>query len=246
MNRRLWTPAELALVRELYPHVKTEKIAERLGNGRTTAKVYAIAKKLGLKKSAEFLASPDASRLRRGDNIGAPYRFPPGHVPANKGLRRPGYAPGRMAETQFKKGQKPWTYRYEVGDLRLNADGYVDMKISDTAKGAMAWRALHTILWEDKHGPVPPGHAVAFVDGDKLNVWYDNLTLITRAELCRRNSVHNLPPALKETVYALGRLHRRIRREEQNRGLTKSSFRHTRRPARQRSSDGARSGARDR
>lgn len=238
MNRRLWTAEELAIVRELYPHVKTAKIAERLGHGRTTAKVYAIANKLGLHKTAEFMASPDASRLRRGDNVGAPYRFPKGHVPANKGLRRPGYAPGRMAETQFRKGQKPWTYKYEVGDLRLNTDGYVDMKISDTAKGAMAWRALHTILWEDKHGPVPPSHAIAFVDGDKLNVWYDNLTLITRAELCRRNSIHNLPAALRRTINQLGALKRRIRREEQDRGSARSSFRNARRPARQRTAAG--------
>jgi len=58
---------------------------------------------MGLTKSAAYLASPAACRLRKGDNVGAARRFRPGHVPANKGLRRPGWSTGRMAETQFKK-----------------------------------------------------------------------------------------------------------------------------------------------
>ena len=131
MNRRLWTEQELAIVRELYPHRPTAEIAERLGRGRTIDKVHAIANKHGVHKTAEFLAR--FCRIRPGQKIGAEHCFPKGHVPANKGLRRPGYGPGRMKETQFKKGQKPWTYRYEVGDLRLNTDGYVDMKAAPSA-----------------------------------------------------------------------------------------------------------------
>ena len=93
-----------------------------------------------------------------------------------------------MKETQFKKGQVPQNKR-ELGELRLNADGYIDMKIGE-GKGAHAWRALHTLLWEDMHGPVPPGYALFFSDRDKLNVDLDNLELITRADLCRRNTTY--------------------------------------------------------
>jgi hypothetical protein len=49
---------------------------------------------MGLRKSAEYLAGPEACRLQRGDSVGARTRFSAGHVPANKGLRRPGYFPG--------------------------------------------------------------------------------------------------------------------------------------------------------
>jgi hypothetical protein len=97
MNRKPWTAKEIELVRDLYPEVPTKLIAERLG--RSVEKVYARAAKLGLHKSAEYLASPDACRLRRGDKVGLACRFQPGHAPANKGLRMPGWAPGRMAET---------------------------------------------------------------------------------------------------------------------------------------------------
>lgn len=246
MNRRLWTEQELAVVRELYPHQPTAEIAARLGRGRTVDKVHAIANKLGVHKTAEFLA--EFCRIRPGQKIGAAYRFPKGHVPANKGTRRPGYGPGRMKETQFKKGQFPANHDrdfYVLGALRVNADGYIDMRVS-FEPGALGWKALHTILWEDANGPVPPGHALYFKDRDKLNVELPNLELITRADLCRRNSIHTLPPKLKSAIYALGALHRRIHREEQNRGLAKSPLRNPRRPARQRKADGSRSGQNDR
>jgi hypothetical protein len=153
-----------------------------------------------------------------------------------------------MKETQFKKGQFPVNRDpdfYVIGALRVNADGYIDMRIS-FEHGALGWKALHTILWEDANGPVPPGYALFFKDRDKLNVDLENLELITRADLCRRNSIHNLPPQLKKTIYALGALHRRIHREEQNRGLAQSPLRNARRPSRQRASDGSRSRENDR
>jgi hypothetical protein len=235
MNRRLWTEHELAVVRELYPHRPTAEIAKRLGHGRTVDKVHAIANKLGIHKTREFLLQH--CRIRPGQKIGAAFCYPKGHVPANKGLRRPGFGPGRMKETQFKKGQRP-PNKCEIGELRLNADGYVDMKVCE-AKGANAWRALHTLLWEDEYGPVPAGHALRFKDKDKLNVDVENnLELVTRAALCRRNSIHNLPPKLKKTIHMLGAIKRRIRREEQNRGLAQSSFRDARRPSRQRAAAG--------
>jgi hypothetical protein len=79
--------------------------------------------------------------------------------------------------------------------------------------------ALHVILWEDANGPVPPGFALCFKDRDKLNVELANLELISRADLCRRNSIHTLPPAIKGAITALGALKRRIRREERERGV---------------------------
>jgi hypothetical protein len=241
-KRRFWTAQEWALVRDLYPHVATAKIAQQLG--RTVLAIYQAADKLGLRKTAEFqqlLLAEEAARLRIA---GVRFRYPKGHVPANKGLRRPGFGPGRMKETQFKKGQisKRWDPElYTIGALRINADGYIDMKVCE-APGALAWRALHVILWEDEHGTVPPGHALCFKDRDRLNVDLPNLELITRADLCRRNSIHNLPPEIKDAITALGALKRRVRREEQNRGLARSPFRHARRPARQKAAAGRRAG----
>jgi HNH endonuclease len=216
-RRFLWTAREVAVVRDLYPHTSTAKVARRLG--RNVSAIYQAAAKLGLHKTPEYLASPDACRLRRGDNVGAPFRFRNGHVPANKGLRRPGYAPGRMKETQFKKGRFPINRDpefYVLGALRVNAGGYIDMRIS-FEKGALGWKALHTILWEDAHGRVPRGYALCFKDRERMNVGLDNLELISRADLCRRNSIHNLPPELKGAITALGQLKRRIREQQDRR-----------------------------
>jgi hypothetical protein len=210
MTRKFWTPAQVAKLRELYPDHYCRDIARQLRC--TRSRVYAKAAKLGLKKSAVFRERELAAQGRRLRRVGAAHRFPKGHVPANKGLRRPGWHAGRMHEHWFRKGHcsKRWDPEFHViGALRVNADGYLDMRIS-FAPGALGWRALHLILWEDAHGPLPASHCLRFNDGEKLNVELDNLELITRAENCRRNSIHRLPAPLRDTIQLLGQLKRRI------------------------------------
>ena len=209
--RRLWTEKEQLELRRLYPDTKTSKLARRFH--RRLRAVYAMAKKLGLRKSEAFLASADACRLRRGDNVGAAYRFKKGQEPPNKGLRRPGYAPGRMAETQFRKGQLSHTW-VPVGTEVLDPDGYLKRKVSDdrTRPSRFNWRFVHVLTWEAKHGPIPRGFAVAFKNGNKADLRDDNLELVSRQELMRRNSVHNLPPALAEVVQLRAVLVRQIRK----------------------------------
>lgn len=220
--RRPWSLADIRELRALYPDTETSALVRMLK--RSIPAIYGMAGKLGLVKSAAYMASPAAYRFRRGTHPGLATQFRPGHVPANKGLRRPGWAPGRMAQTQFKKGDWPRNKDpeyYVLGALRINSDGYIDMRVSFDA-GAKGWRALHRILWEDAHGPVPHGHIVVFRNRDKLDVELGNLELITYAENMRRNTVHNLPRPLKETIHALGQLKRRIR-EKQDRGSARPS-----------------------
>jgi hypothetical protein len=184
---------------------------------------FGRARQLGLAKTAEYLASPDACCLRREGSPGIAYRFPKGHTPANKGLRRPGYGPGRMKKTQFKKGQAGWNWR-PIGGQRL-VDGYLYTKVSDVrcVPWTRNWRPTHVLLWEKHRGQVPPGHALKFINGDRTDVRLDNLQLLTRRELMARNTVHNLPKPLAQTIQLLGALKRQIRRktrshEEQDRG----------------------------
>ena len=103
-HRRFWTERAIATLSRDYANLATWKVARAVK--RPIWQVYAKAFALGLKKSAAYMASPDACRWRRDSSGGIPYRFKPGHVPANKGLRRPGWAPGRMRETQFKRGMR--------------------------------------------------------------------------------------------------------------------------------------------
>lgn len=101
MTRRPWTAADDATIRARYPEERTAAVAAALG--RSVASVYQRAYALGLLKSAAYLESPAACRTTGRQGMGT--RFRKGNVPANKGLRgRKGWAPGRMAETQFRPG----------------------------------------------------------------------------------------------------------------------------------------------
>lgn len=221
MSRRVWTASEEALLREIYPHRRTADIARQLEC--TTEQIYGLAARLGLHKTAEYLASPDACRLRRrepgGGHVGDRTCFHKGHVPANKGLRRPGYGPGRMKETMFKKGERRGRANrlYKpIGTERISKDGYLERKINDDLPLQARWRSVHLIEWEKANGPLPKGFAVCFVNGDKTDRRLENYALVSRRDLMARNTIHNLPPAIKGAITVLGQLKRRIN-EKQNR-----------------------------
>lgn len=193
-----------------FPHEPTRVIARDLR--RTVSAIYQRSKLLGLSKSEAYLASPAACRLRRGDNVGAAFRFKKGHAPANKGLRRPGWSAGRMKETQFKKGEpRNWM---PIGSTRL-IDGYTYRKVSDVRNvpHTVNWKPEHILIWTPEHGPLPAGHALAFKNGDRTDIRLDNLECISRRTLMARNTVHTLPKALAETIQLLGALNRKLRRK---------------------------------
>lgn len=216
MNGRPWGPQDDAKMRTLYPDLPTVEVARRLN--RSVSAIYGRADKLGLEKSAAYRASPAACRTNGRQGMGT--RFQKGHVPANKGLRRPGYAPGRMRETQFKAGQRGSRWM-PIGSTRL-IDGYQYTKISDvrSTKGGRGfvpytvnWKPTHILLWEKKYGPVPDGQAVRFKNGDRTDIRLENLELISRGELMRRNTLHNLPKPLAQTYQLIGALNRKINRK---------------------------------
>lgn len=223
MARRPWQTWELRLLAKEYPKSPTAKVAERLK--RSVTSVYQRALLSGLRKSEQYLASPFACRLRRGDNVGAAHRFLPGHVPANKGLRRPGWAQGRMAQTQFKPGSKPHTWK-PIGTTRLSKEGYLQRKVSDSSCAPRDWVGEHILMWQKEHGPVPKGFAVCFRDGDRSHLALDNFELISRRELMRRNTIHRFPPELSDAIRLNGALKRRLKRlhAEQDVGSSQPSL----------------------
>lgn len=76
--RRYWSPEELDRLRVLYPNQRTDKIAAALG--RSVSSVYVAAAALGVKKSREFLASPESGWLTKGSTVGAATQFKKGLV----------------------------------------------------------------------------------------------------------------------------------------------------------------------
>lgn len=215
-RRVFWTEAEIELLRREYPDTPTEALAVFLGVD--VKRVHAKAGRLGLKKSPAFFAAGYGGRLDPGQRVSPATEFKPGQPSHNKGLRRPGYAAGRMAQTQYTPGSRPHNW-VPVGSVRINSDGYLDCKVSDTGHPPRDWLAVHRLVWIAAHGPVPAGHVVVFKPGkrttDAVAITPDVLELVTRRELLRRNSIHNLPGELVETIRLVGAIRRRINRHKE-------------------------------
>lgn len=207
MKRVIWTAEEEEIVRRRYPDERTDEIADFLG--RDISQVYRKAHALGLAKTAAYMASPNASRLRRGDEIGKAYRFPKGHVPANKGIKgvcHPGSVP-----TQFKKGSKPGNWK-PIGSERLSKEGYLQRKLTDTGYPPRDWVLVHHIIWRDAGRDIPAGFRLTFKDGNKKNIVLSNLQLVSVADMMRRNTIHNYGPEIAELTLLRARIARQIKR----------------------------------
>lgn len=216
--RRRWTADEDAQLRAQYADEPTAVISAALG--RPASSVYQRAYALGLRKSQAFLDSPAAGRTNGRQGMGT--RFPKGHVPANKGLRRPGWGPGRMKATQFKRGERRGVAARNwrpVGTILTDTEGYHRIKVHEARSGeaygfgnVRVWPLLQRHVWEQAHGPIPKGYNVCFKDGDKSNCALDNLELVSRADMMKRNTVHNYPKPLASAIQLLGALRRQIRK----------------------------------
>lgn len=207
LSRIAFVPEEDVIIAALFPVNRTQDVAALID--RPARSVDKRAALLGVSKCPVYLATKGCRR--NGHEAGSiATRFKPGQVPANKGLRRPGWAPGRMAQTQFKKGQVGNKF-VPIGSERTNVDGYLDRKIAATGKTNLDWKAVHVLLWIQHHGAVPEGHAVVFRDRNKKNICIENLELLSRAELMQRNTIHRYPPELRQVIRLSGKLKRTIK-----------------------------------
>lgn len=206
-KRLKWTPEMDAVMISRYPDVKAALVAEQLGI--SISAIYSRAQALGLEKSEAFKASPDACRLRRGDEVGKAWQFKKGQVPVNKGIKGINY-PGMVA-TQFKPGQKPKNHK-PVGSTRIDSkDGYILVKM---AEGLFQWQLLHRVIWVRMHGPIPAGDMVTFIDRNNLNISIVNLTTIDKKQNCKRNSYHNYGKEIAQLYQLKGQIGRQINKRK--------------------------------
>lgn len=185
------------MLRRHYADALTAELAAALD--RSVARVHAKANAMGLRKSKELVSDMARIRTQAPGHGSKATRFAKGLVPHNKGVKRPeGWAPGRMAQSQFKPGNKPHTW-VPVGTFRI-VEGVLERKFSDDPGPPGArWRAYARLVWEAVNGPTPAGHAVVFKPGRQTTdpglVTLDAVELVTRQELMRRNTVHRQYPA---------------------------------------------------
>ena len=209
-----WTDAEKEIVRQLYPNTKNSEIVKILGR-HTENSIWGIAKKLGVKKSPEYL------RVMGGyldGHRGAQKRFEPGHVPWIKGKK----LPGRTSSTSFVKGQRPPNWM-PLGSHKLNSDGYLVRKIREGNNGGLNWEGVHRLAWKEANGPIPARHVIVFKSGMKTTVLEeitpDKLECISLRENALRNSVWKSDPEIMRLHQLKGQITRqvnRIKKESQN------------------------------
>jgi hypothetical protein len=154
---------------------------------------------------------------RKGWLTGRTGRFCKGQAPRNQAHLPKMIEAGKA--TRFKPGvrQGVATRLYKpIGTERVTRDGYRERKINDDLPLQRRWRALHLVEWEAVNGPLPAGHALKCLDGDKTNTAPSNWACVPRALLPRLNGrfgrdYDTAPAELKPTLMAIAKLEHKAR-----------------------------------
>jgi hypothetical protein len=200
LNYHILTEIERSKIRDEYPHRPTQIIAEEMGISYSSVCYHAY--KMKLRKSAEFLDSDLACRLK--GNEGFLRRFPKGNIPHNKGKKMPAHVYQKVKSTMFAKGGTPHNAKYD-GYERISKDGYIERRIS---KGV--FRMVHVLNWEAVYGPVPANCIIVFKDKNRMNCVIENLECITREENCARNSIVRYPHELRQLIHIQSKLKKQL------------------------------------
>lgn len=209
----VWTPEQLAYLREHFADQNTQVIADALGLRYT--QVSHQAKVQGLKKSEAFLNGPCAGRT--GSGRGASSRFRPGHVTWSKGMKFPDRPPPANA---FAKGQKPSNYM-PLGSFRLTGKPgklYLQIKLHETGYPPTDWVMYHRHVWEQAHGPLPPKHIVVFKGPrsvDPKEITLERLECISMQEHMRRHTFHQYGPEVAALTRLRGQITRQINKQQE-------------------------------
>ena len=155
---------------------------------------------------------------RKGWKTGRSGRFVKGQVSITKGMKMP-FNPN-SARTQFKKGVLPHNHRGPGHERICPKDGYVTLIVAEQNPwtGAKTRPVLkHRWLWEKANGPIPNGHVLKCLDGDKTNCDPENWELVSQSMLPRLaggrhgKGYDDHTPELRPTVLAIAKLEDKAR-----------------------------------
>lgn len=156
---------------------------------------------------------------RNGWLTGRTGQFVPGQVSHNKGKPMPDHVRAKVMATTFKPGSRPHTWRGPGHESIDPKDGYVWIIVAETNPhtGADTRRVMkHRYLWEQENGPIPAGHALKCLDGERTNTDPSNWEAVPRAMLPRLNgrfgrNYDSAPADLKPAIMATAKLEHRAR-----------------------------------
>lgn len=153
-------------------------------------------------------------------------RFEKGLVPWSKGRKLPPNE--NSARTQFQPGQRPHTAR-PIGYESVSRDGYVLICV-DRPNPWRPGQATHMTfkhkeLWIAAHGPIPAGHVLKCLDGDKTNCDPSNWQAIPISMLPRLNGksgrdYDRAPVELKPVIMATAQLEDAIKKRRRRNALS--------------------------
>lgn len=196
-----YTPEKIKILQDLYPNTKNVEIAKVLGVSESS--IIAAGFRFKLRKTEEFMRFHSEKGM-----------YKKGSTPKNKGKKWSEYMSTEgiknSSATTFKKGQKPINHK-PVGFERISKDGYVEVKVGE---GLRMFRLKHRVVYEQHFGKIPTGYNVQFKDGDRKNFSPDNLVLRTKSENMKRNTLHNYPKEIANTIQLMGALTRQINKSK--------------------------------
>lgn len=210
MKNKFLKSAEVQEILEAYPNTKASVLAEK--HGVPVSKIYATAKRCGVKKSPEFLAGPDSGRMVKGQSLSPETRFQKGMPSARKGKKmefKTAGAEQKSAANRWKKGQKPFNIAQD-GEVRWREGfGYHYIRISENN-----WELYHRWLWVQEHSLIPEDGNIVFKDGNPKNCVLENLECISNKELMARNTIARYPRELIGSIHKLSRLKKIIKNKQ--------------------------------
>ena len=209
MIRKVWTQSEIDILSRMYPDHFAQEIAVILG--RSVRSVYDKARLLGLECSKDKIRRSGLMSSNHPNCVAA--RFTKGHTPDNKGKKVSPETYAKCQPTMFKKGHRPVNHR-EVGEERINVDGYIEVKVAEPNR----WKPKHRVIWEQHHGAIPRGFNVQFKNHNPLDCRIENLYLISKAEQMRTENsyIARYPKELQDVIRLKGAINRQIRKRERN------------------------------
>lgn len=194
-----YSPAEDDYIRSHYLDTPIKRIAKDLG--RSNCGVMGRLRAMGLEL-------PTGVALHNMMES----RFQKGRESHNKGKSMTPQMRERMQHTFYKPGNLPANTR-KNGDISIRADKR-GVKYKFIRIGLSRWEALARYNYRMEHGPIPHGHVIIHLDGDTLNCEPYNLGMITKAQNMLRNTIHQYPQEIKDTIHTLSTLNRKIRHAE--------------------------------
>jgi hypothetical protein len=182
MGHPRWTEAQTEALRLRYPTTRNEVLSKELG--RPIKAVIAMACKLRVTKTKDFVATERANNPAYQSDTYRRSLFHSQQIPHNKGGKMGEELRGKVSKTFFPKGHKPHNHK-PVGSERINKDGYIEVKTAEPRR----WEHKHRVVWEQKNGPVPPKHIVRFKDKNPTNIQLENLECVSMAQNAIDNHV---------------------------------------------------------